>query len=431
MVPALHNQRPPMTAIIKPITALLMSASIILAANGLEGVLLPLRGAMERFSDIEIGLIGSAYFAGFTLGCLTGPRVIARVGHIRAFTVFTAIAALSPLIEAMWPEPPLWWCFRVVTGICFAGILNVVESWLTSVATNANRGQLMGTYAFINFSSLTLGQQLINLGSPSDFRLFSLVAILCSLAAVPLALTLSPPPAPPLRPRLQLRRIYDVSPAAVAGCLGAGLANGAFWALAPIYARDSGMPDSQVAAFVGLAVMGGALAQWPIGRISDLLDRRLILAGICAEAALIGILLFMLPGVAPWLRLVLAALFGACAFPVYWVSFAHANDLTERDEAVSVSSNLLLLFGLGAIIGPIAAALLKQQLGAGSLFLYTAVIHALVALGVLYRMTRRSPPAPQERAGYDLPMSTTPAVFELALPDASASADEEVEAGRR
>lgn len=378
-----------MTALIKPITALLISAAIVLAANGLEGVLLPLRGAMERFSDIEIGLIGSAYFAGFTLGCLTGPRIIARVGHIRAFTVFAAIAALSPLIEAMWPEPLLWWVFRAVTGICFAGILNAVESWLSSVATNANRGQLMGIYAFINFGSLMLGQQLINLASPGDFRLFSLVAILCSLAAVPLALTLSPPPAPPLRPRLQLRRIYDVSPAAAAGCLGSGLANGAFWALAPVYARDSGLPDFQVAAFVSLAVLGGALAQWPIGLISDRLDRRLVLAAICGGAALTGILLFLLPDAAPPLRLTLAALFGACALPVYWVSFAHANDLAERDEAVSISSSLLLLFGIGAIIGPVAAALLKPQLGAGSLFLYTAGIHVLVALAVLYRMTRR------------------------------------------
>jgi MFS family permease len=411
-----------MTALVKPITALLLSASIVLAANGLEGVLLPLRGAMEGFSDLEIGLIGSSYFAGFTLGCLTGPRIIARAGHIRAFTVFAAIATLSPLVEAMWPEPPLWWFFRAVTGICFAGILNVVESWLSSVATHANRGQLMGTYAFINFCSLMLGQQLISLGPPRDFRLFSLVAILCSAAAVPLALTLSPPPAPPRRPRLQLRRIYQLSPAAVAGCLGAGLANGAFWALAPVYARDSGLPDFQVAAFVSLVVAGGALAQWPIGRISDRLDRRLVLAALCAGAAVIGLALFALPDTTPSLRLTLAALFGSCALPVYWVSFAHANDLAEREEAVSVSSNLLLLFGLGAIVGPIAAALLKPQLGAASLFLYTAGIHVLVALAVIYRMTRRAPPPQQERAGYnDFPISTTPAVFELAQSESSPS----------
>lgn len=409
-----------MTALIKPITALLLSAAIILAANGLEGVLLPLRGAMERFSDMEIGLIGSAYFAGFTLGCFSGPRVIARVGHIRAFTVFAAIAALSPLIEAMWPQPPLWWALRVMTGICFAGILNTVESWLTSVATNANRGQLMGAYAFINFCSLMLGQQLINLGSPGDFRLFSLVAILCSLAGVPLALTLSRPPAPPLRPRLRLRKIYAVSPASVAGCLGAGLANGAFWALGPVYARDSGLPDFQVAAFVSLAVAGGALAQWPIGRLSDRFDRRIVLAGLCMAAALIGLSLFVLPAETPAsLRLTLAAMFGIGALPVYPVSFAHANDHSERDEAVSVSSNLLLLFGLGAIAGPVAAAALKAHLGAGSLFLYTAAIHLLVALAVVYRISRRAPPREKERPGYeDLPISTTPAIFELALPDA-------------
>ncbi len=211
-----------MPAIIRPVTALLMSAAIVLAANGLEGVLLPLRGAIQGFSEIEIGLIGSAYFAGLTAGCLIGPRVIARVGHIRTFSVFTAIATISPLIEAMLPTPPLWWVVRGLTGMCFAAIMNVVESWLTSVASNANRGQVMSVYAMINFGALTAGQQLINLASPDNFRLFSLDAILCSLAAVPLALTLSPSPATPMRPRLQLDQIYKVSPAAARAAAAGG-----------------------------------------------------------------------------------------------------------------------------------------------------------------------------------------------------------------
>ncbi|MGB0085138.1 MAG: MFS transporter [Rhodomicrobiaceae bacterium] len=384
-------------------------------------MLLPLRGSIEGFSIIDIGLIGSAYFAGLTAGCLIGPRVIARVGHIRAFSVFAAIATISPLIEAMWPAPPLWWVFRGLTGMCFAGIMNVVESWLTGVATNANRGQVMSIYAMINFGSLTAGQQPINLASPANFRLFSLVAILCSLAAVPLALTLSASPAPPMRPRLRLAEIYRVSPAAVAGCFGAGLANGAFWSLSPVYARDGGLPPSLIAAFVSLAVLGGALAQWPVGRLSDRADRRRVLAAACIGAAITGTLLFVFSGGSPAVRLSLAALFGIFALPVYWISFAHANDLAEPGEAVNVSANLLLLFSIGAIFGPILASALKIYLGYGSLFLYTASIHVLIAAAVLYRISRRAAPPPKDRVVYEeLPKSTTPAVFELTLPEAQA-----------
>lgn len=225
-----------MGSVIRPVTALLISASIVLAGNGLEGILLPLRGTLQHFGEIEIGLIGSAYNAGLMVGCLVCPRILGRVGHIRAFAVFTAIATISPLIEAIWLTPPVWWVFRALTGLCIAGIMNAVESWLSTVATNANRGQVMSTYTIINFTALTVGQQLTNLGDLGSTTLFSVVAILFSLAAVPLALTLTPHPAPPRQPRLRIAQLYRVSPAAVAGCFGAGLANGAFWALAPVYA---------------------------------------------------------------------------------------------------------------------------------------------------------------------------------------------------
>ncbi len=414
-----------MSAIIKPITALLMSAAIVLAANGLEGVLLPVRGSIEGFTSIEIGLLGAAYFGGLTLGCVVGPRVISRVGHIRAFLVFAAVATVSPLLEAMEPNAGLWWIFRCLTGICFAGIMNVVESWLTSVATNANRGRIMSTYAMINFASLTAGQQLLNLADPEDFRLFSMIAVLCALSTVPLALTLSRSPTPPLRPRLRIAQIYRVSPAAVAGALGAGLANGAFWSFSPVYARDSGLPAGLIAMFLSLAVVGGALAQYPVGRLSDSIDRRRVLVAICIGACITGVLLFLFSDAAPPVKLALAAAFGVFALPVYWVSFAHANDLAEPDEAVNVSSNILMLFSTGAIFGPIIAAVLKQQFGHGTLFLYTAFIHLLISLAVLYRMTQRAALPPEDRVVYDdLPVSTTPAVFELALPEAHGATPE-------
>lgn len=411
-----------MTAIIRPITALLLSAALMLAANGLEGMLLPLRGAMEGFSPLEIGLLGACYFGGLTFGCVMSPRVILRVGHIRAFLLFAAVATTSPLLEAMTPAPLLWWACRFMTGICFAGIMNVVESWLSSVTTSANRGRVMSIYAMINFGSLTLGQQFTNLSSAGDFRLFSLVAMLCAFAAVPLALTLSAVPTPPIRPQFRLRRMYEVSPAAVAGVLGAGLANGAFWSLAPVYARDSGLAEALAPIFVSLAVLGGALAQWPVGRMSDRFDRRFVLLGLCGGAALTGLLLSRFGGPNPLPTLALGTLFGIFALPVYWVSFAHANDLAEPEEAVNVSASLLLLFSTGATFGPVLASLLKQQHGTGSLFSYTASVHLAVMAFVVLRLLLRKTPLPDaERIAYeDLPISNTPAAFEAALADAHA-----------
>ena len=404
-----------MGSIIRPITALLLSAAILLAGNGLEGVLLPLRGSLQGFGEIEIGLIGSAYNAGLMVGCLVCPRILGRVGHIRAFAVFTSIATISPLIEAIWVTPPVWWVFRALTGICIAGVMNAVESWLTTVATNANRGQVMSAYTIINFGSLTIGQQLINVGDLGGSALFSLVAILFTLAAVPLALTLTPHPAPPREPHLRIGQLYRVSPAAVAGSFGAGFANGAFWALGAVYARESGLPLHLIPIFLSLVVLGGALAQWPMGRISDRLDRRGVIAALCLGAATSELVLLSLGKEEVTSKLVVAALFGFCALPVYWVSFAHANDLAEPEEAVDVSSSLLMLYAVAAVGGPLLAAVLMRIGGPAALFVHTAWVHVVIALFVIYRITRRAPLPPQLRVSYDsLPKGNTPAGLEHA-----------------
>ena len=414
-----------MGSVIRPITALLLSAGIVLAGNGLEGMLLPLRGSIEGFGEIEIGMIGSSYNGGLMIGCLVCPRIIGRVGHVRAFAVFTAIATISPLIEAIWVNAPVWWVFRALTGMCIAGIMNAVESWLTSVATNANRGQVMSTYTIINFGSVMIGQQLTNVGNLAGSELFSLVAILFSLAAVPLALTLTPHPAPPRQPRLRIGQLWRVSPAAVAGSFGAGIANGAFWALGPVYGRESGLPIEVIPLFMSFVLIGGAIAQWPMGRISDRVDRRSVLAVLCLMAATLGV---VIAGFAPAdvkTRLVLAVLYGFAMLPVYWVSFAHANDLAEPSEAVDVSSSLLLLYAVGAIAGPLLAAVTMHAFSANALFVHTAVVHALVGGFVIYRMTRRAPVPPQYRIAYDsLPKSNTPAGFEQGKGEAAALRDQ-------
>jgi MFS family permease len=403
-----------MAAIVKPIAALLLSAAIVISGNALEGVLLPLRGDIEGFTRLEIGLIGSFYYTGLMIGCLVCPYAIARVGHIRAFAVFTAVATISPLAEAIWTIPQVWWGIRCLTGVCFAGILMVFESWLNGVATNDTRGRVLSVYTIVNLSAVMLGQQLINAGDPASFELFSLAAIMFSIAAVPVALTLAPTPAAPRKPSVRLLWLARLSPAAVIGSAGAGLANGAFYTLGPVYAKSAGLPVSLIAVFMTFAVLGGALAQLPVGRLSDRYDRRKVLAAVTISASLLGIGLYFASGGPPELKLALIFAFGLCALPVYWVSLAHANDYAEREDTVDVSSNLLLIFSATAILGPVFGAQLMDAAGPSGLFLWTAAIHITVAALVVFRTLMRTAVPPAERDAYvAMPKTSSPAVYEL------------------
>jgi len=403
-----------MVGLLRPLTALFVSAGIALCGNGLETILLPFRADLEGFTGLEIGLIGSAYWLGVTIGCFACPGVVARVGHARAFTVFTAIATLSPLLEAIWQAPLFWWTMRGLAGVCFSGILMVLESWINSAAPNAQRGRVLGAYTITNFGGIVAGQQLLGLASPAGFQLFSISAMLFSLAAVPLSLTLTPTPSVPRRPMPRPLWLWKLSPAAVIGCIGGGLANGAFWALGPIYAKTSGLPASLVAAFMTCATLGGALAQWPVGKWSDLSDRRSVLATISLSASFLAVLLFFAAGQQGLGKLVLAFLFGASALPVYWVSIAHANDYVEASESVDVSSNLLLIFAVSAIAGPVLGSLTASIAGSGGVFLYTAIVHVLLAGFVVYRTKMRAPiPLPDRDPFVPMPEKSSQSVFEL------------------
>ena len=234
-----------MTALLRPVTALLLSTAILLMGNGLNGVLLPIRAVGEHFTRLEIGIVGSSYFAGLMLGCFLCPAIVARVGHIRAFAAFTATVTITPLCLAITSEPAAWWALRALNGFCFAGLFMTIEGWLNAVASVESRGRVFAAYTMINLTVVTLGMQLMSLGSPMSFELFSLVAILYSLAAVPVALTRTSVPPPPRRARLRLLWLLAVSPAAMLGSLFSGLANAAFWTLSPLYGHAVGLTDQR------------------------------------------------------------------------------------------------------------------------------------------------------------------------------------------
>ncbi|MBX9590931.1 MAG: MFS transporter [Hyphomonadaceae bacterium] len=401
------------SSLIRPVTALLLGAAILLMGNGLTVALLPLRADAEHFTQLDIGILGSAYFAGLMMGCLVGPAVMTRVGHIRSFAAFTAVASLAPLLHAIFPLPIVWWLLRGLTGICFAGLFMVIESWLNAVASTETRGRVLATYTIINLTVVSVGIQLIQLGDPKSFELFSLIAILFSLAAVPVALQTSHAPEAPKRAKLRLAWLMSISPAAVFGCFIAGLTNGAFWAYAPIYALRSGLPVPDVGHFLALVVLGGAVTQWPIGYLSDTINRRTVLAIVAALAAACGVGLYLARFGPPSLIFALGAGYGSMAYPLHAVCVAHANDLVHPKRAVEVSSGLLLTFASGAILGPFLAAFTVQAGGPGALFLQSASAHAFITLVMVLRLLLRPRPLGPRQGDFVATPQTTPAVFSL------------------
>ena len=393
-----------MLSMIAPVGALLLGVGFLLMGNGLQSTLLPVRAEIETFSTLSIGIMGSAYYIGFALGCLFCPYVVRAVGHIRAFTAMVAVAATVALLHVLFLAPVVWWPLRGLTGFCFAGLYLVIESWLNDRATNQTRGAIFGIYTFVNLTVITVGQFMITLYDPAGFPLFALASILVSLAAVPVALTRAPAPAPVAVVRLRPKHLYGLSPVGVVGCGVVGLANGAFWSLGPLYATGRGLDLASLATYMGLTVLGGALAQWPFGRLSDSRDRRQVIALACGLAVLAGLALAIVGGL--WTRAIypLTVLFGAFAFPLYAICVAHANDMMPRDEFVEASSGLLLANGVGSAIGPILASAAMSAIGPSGLFVYTATIHAAMLAFVLYRIRQRAP-APAEDRGSFVPVS--------------------------
>lgn len=377
-----------------PVSPLLLATAILITGNGLQQTLLPVRANLEEFGELAIGLLGSSYYVGFVVGCVLCGRIVQRVGHIRAFAALASIAGAVVLVHALAVEPTLWIALHGLTGFCFAGLYLVIESWLNDKASNDDRGLVMGAYTMIILFVTVVGQMALTLDDPARFPLFAVASMLISLAIVPLALASAPQPATVAQARLRPAKLYAISPIGIVGVFLAGCASGAFWSLAPSYAMADGGDSDDVAVFMSIAVLGGALAQWPVGRLSDRTDRRFVAVGACAVAAAGGVGLAALgfqrsPEVAA-----LAALVGASAMPLYAICAAHAFDLVERGDFVEMSSGLLLANGIGGAAGPVAASLVMAAIGPEGLFVSTAMAHLALAAFVLWRLRRR-PTAPE------------------------------------
>lgn len=390
------------------VAALLVSVALLITGNGLQMMLLPLRGHAEGFSAVQLGLLGSGYYLGFVLGCLGTPLLLRRAGHVRTFSALVSIAAAIALLYPMLVDAWLWALLRLITGFCLAGLYLIVESWINDRATSQTRGALISIYVAINYIVTALGQMTVTLFDPSSFVLFSIASVLVSVAAVPLALSRSPEPRPP--ELVQFRPLYllRLSPAGTVSIFLTGLACGAFWSLGPILAEARAANVASAVQFMSVAVLGGALAQWPIGRLSDSLDRRHVLIAVTGAAALACLAIGLLPDLGgPWLAF--AFFFGATLLPCYAVASAHVFDFAERANFVEVSAGLLLLYGLGSTIGPAAAAVCMQWFGPNGLLVFIGLVQVALIAYVAQRLTRRASPAEADKQSFDL-VATAPVV---------------------
>ncbi len=371
--------------------SLLIGAGFLFAAGALLGLALPIRAELEGFPTALIGLIGSAFAAGYVVGCLYIPRLVARVGHIRVFGAMAALVAATALINVLWVTPLAWILVRAMTGVAFAGGAMIIESWLSESADSNSRGRIFARYMIINLASSVLGQLVVMVYSPAGFEPFVLVAILACLALIPTALCAGRAPTPLHEVKLDIRRLMRVSPIAVAACFGIGLANGAFGTLAPVYASQIGLPVSAIALLLAGSIVGGALMQVPIGRLSDRLDRRWVLCFTALAAAGIALLLFGLDVREPIAVILIVTALGGAMHTLYPVAVAHANDRASEGEFVAVSSGLLLTFGLGSTAGPAVAAPLMQWAEPRILFVFLASVYSLIAVYALWRIHKRDP----------------------------------------
>ncbi len=410
-----------MWSLIAPISSLLGGVALLLLGNGLLNTLLTLRGVAEGYSTGMLGLIMSGYFVGFLLGTWLAIPLVRRVGHIRAFSFCAALAAITALLHVLIVDPWVWLALRVLYGLALVSLYMVIESWLNAQVRNENRGQMFAIYMAVNLGALAAAQQLLSLAEPTEFLLFALAAMLISAALMPITLTRQPQPSVPDTLHSNLRAIAGIAPLSIAAAGLSGLALGAFWGMAPVYASLNGFDAAGVGLMMSATILGGALLQWPIGRFSDNHDRRWVLFWVVSAAVVVALLMSLLP--AGRALLALMFLFGGLSFAIYPIAVAQLIDQLHSDEILSGSSSLLMVNGVGSVCGPLLAGLLMQYSGAAALPLYFAATLGLLAAYTSYRLRHVSDLVAGEQAHFVPMLRTSHTVLEL-MPDAPASADD-------
>ena len=404
-----------MGAGVRSVWALFIGVAVLALGNGLQSTLLGVRATDADFGATVTGYVMAGYFVGTLVGSIVTPKLIEQVGHIRVFAAFASIISTSALLHAVFVDPIAWFVFRAVTGLCIAGLYIVSESWVNSAATNETRGKLLSAYMLIIFASMGVGQLLLNVPDHNGYIQFIIVSALMSVALVPMSLARTPAPEITNPRPVKIADIYKLSPLAVIACFFNGLGQSVFFSLGAVYGDALGMGIGQVSILMALPMLGVIGSQFPVGMVSDRFDRRQVMTVISFMTAAVAFAC-VFSGTLPFLLLaVFFAIFGALSLPLYSLALAHANDYLENDQMLGAAGKLVLLFGVGAIAGPVIAGDLMDRFGPHAFFLFLGTVYGLIGVFALYRMTRRAAVPLDEQGDFVLVSTQTTQIAATAI----------------
>ena len=398
-----------MLKVFSGIWALLLGMMLLQVGNGLQGTLLGVRGGIEGFSTIQMSWVMSGYFAGFLFGSRMAPELIRRVGHVRVFAALGSMISAVLILYPVMPNPWVWMVGRVLIGFCYSGVYVTAESWLNNSSSNETRGQTLSLYMIVQMVGIVSAQGLMVVADPSGFILFVISSVLVSIAFAPILLSVSPAPAFESAKPMTLRQIMRVSPLGTVGMFLLGGVFSAQFGMSAVFGAKIGLSTSQISGFVAMFFIGSMLFQYPLGWLSDRMDRRiLILAAslITAGGALIG----MIYSNDFNILLVAAFLIGGMTNPLYSLVLAHTNDFLDYDDMASAAGGMVFINGLGAIGGPMVTAWAMGVIGAQGYFLFIAILMIILVGYAAYRMTQRAAPDETESYAHVMPVSSPVAV---------------------
>ncbi len=414
-----------MLHVLKQSWALMLGVLLLMLGNGLQGTLLGVRGSLEQIDSSTMGLIMAGYFVGFLGGSRLTPVMLQHVGHVRVFAALGSLVSAAFILYAAVVDPIAWWLLRVLVGFCFSGIYVVAESWLNHSASNESRGQALSLYLIVQMAGMVLGQLLLNVADPAGYNLFVLITVLVSVSFAPMLLSssASAPRITAARP-MSLKELIRTSPLACFGILLLGGVYAVLYAMSPVYATERGLTIAQTSYFITAIFLGAMVFQFPIGWLSDRIDRRLLIIGVTAVGALVSLAAIYL-GDNYLILLIAAFLLGGAANPTYSLLVAYANDYLEQDQMASAAGGLLFINGCGAMTGPVIVGYFMSNFGLEWYFITLFLLLSGICLYGIYRISQRAHDVVHEASPY-LPISarTSGLATEFAL---SAAEDEQLE----
>ena len=402
-----------MLTVLRNTWALFFGFALISLAHGLQGTLVGVRSVLEGFSYISTGFVIAGYYVGYLAGSILIPIFLKRVGHIRVFAALASLASIAILLHSVFLDPYSWFFIRIMTGVSLSGIYVIMESWLNDKSNNETRGQILSIYMIITFFFVGLGQLLLNLSDPIKVDLFILVSVLLSFSLLPILLSTTEQPNITNPKSFSLKEFYILSPLGFVGAIFIGLSHSAVFGYGAIYATTRGLSILEVSIFMIIITSFGAVSQWPIGYISDKIDRRILLIGATIIASGLSIFIVISSYISIILFFILAAIFSSMCLPMYSLALAHINDFLQADEIVSASSVFARLVGIGSILGPILVSNTMGLIGSNGFFVYLFIIHGILGLFGIYRISKRTKPTGLESQYTPLPRNITPAGMEL------------------